>query len=189
MLPGTKEFSAAAQKQVFFRQSKSILYLRHEGQTEFCGFAGIVRIQDTVGFSLAAPYPSTQLMKLRQTKSVSTIYKHDGGIRYINPYFNYTGCHQHLNFALYKGFHYLIFFSGFHLSMHKPKAEFRKLLRPEFLIHRNCRCQIRLFTFLHKRADHVYLVPHIHFLFHKPVNTRQHISPNCICPHRLSSRR
>ena len=145
--------------------------------------------QHAVGFRLAAPYPSPQLMQLGKAKPLGVFDDHQSGVGYVHAYLDHRGGYENVNLSLPKGLHDAILFGILHLAVDKGHRQigergrnrlgkFHRRLQGRLgrCIHVLAKYQIRkllgiignlyllIGILLHGGTDDIYLMPRIRLL-------------------------
>ena len=189
MLVIAEEFTAAAQDEIFFRQEKAILDLAHQLHPELGDLILIIRVEDAVSLRLPAPDTATKLMQLRKAEAIGSVDEHDGGIGYIDADFD-DGCgDEELLLSPMKGLHDRLFLAVLHPPMDKAHGKHGKYAVTQLFIHGDGRGEVLLLTLFDERTDHVHLMSRFHFPSHEIENTLEHLTPDGVSLHRMSSRR
>ena len=183
-----EKFSAAAQEQIFFRQQKSVRDLAHHRKPRLRLLAPVFRVQNAIRLRRAASHASAKLVELRESEAIRAVYEHDRRIRHIHADLNHARRRQKRNLPARKTLHHLLLFLILHPAVHQP-APFLRKPAAQFFIHLRRRRQILLFALLDERADHVDLMPRVHFLSEETQHALPHIRPHRVRFHRMTPRR
>ena len=127
-------------------------------------------------------------MELRETEAIRAVHEHNRRIRHIHADLNHARRRQKRNFPARKALHHLLLFLILHPAVHQPALFLRKPAA-QFFIHLRRRRQILLFALLHKRADHVDLMPRVHFLSEETQHALPHIRSYRVRFYRMTPRR
>ena len=100
----------ATQLQVGFSNTEAIISLTHNINAFASVFTQLVRgDKDAEGLVGSSPHPTTQLMQLRQAKTLGIENHHHRGIGYVDTHFYYCCCHQYLGISSDKTTHLFFF--------------------------------------------------------------------------------
>src|SRR4051812_39046275 len=105
---------------------------------------------------LCPTHPTTQLMQLRQPKTIGVVDHHDRGIGYVDPNFNHRGRYQNLKLVFAKSPHRCLLLLSRETTMQQTNTKIRKMLlqlhmQIDRILH------IKLLRFFDQRTDHICL--------------------------------
>jgi len=147
-LPCSEELAGAAHGEIELGKFETILGANHGVEALFSQVGdALPGDENAVALRGTSADTATELVKLSETEALGVFDDHDGGVGDVDAHFDDCGCHEDVDLSALKAAHDDFLVVGVEPAVEQAETEACKWADAEFLVHLDCRLQLRGLVF------------------------------------------